>query len=189
MFQSQRSQSLSEPSLPSRSRRIPRSGKGLRALVLGAVFALAGLLPASVSAQAGQTLVDVNAKVSFLDDYDPGVGGGLGLVYGLSDLLDGSLNFSYLNYAGDVEDANEIDVNLGLHWAPFYGAFKPKLGAHIGLARFEDENFLDIGPELQLVFRVSDMLYGYSALIPSFYIGEENEYATKVGVGLQYILR
>lgn len=161
-------------------------------------LAALGVLALGVSSQAAYTNIKtgVSAQASMLDrsDYKTGVGvngfvqsehpmgmgaGGLGL----------RANFD--NYQAEGSGANDIQeggVALTAMGGPNTARIQPRIGGHVGYAREEHANFLDLGPDVMASVLFTPRV-GLNALVtPTWFInGDRTDYlGTKVGVGVTW---
>jgi hypothetical protein len=169
----------------------------MRTLKLAAL----GVLALGVASQAAYTNLKtgVSAQASMLDQagYNTGVGvngfvqsehamgmgaGGLGL----------RANFdNYMAKGGEVRDNSDIQeggVALTAMGGPNTARFQPRIGGHVGYAREEQANFLDVGPDVMASLLFTPHV-GLNALVtPTWFInGDRTDYlGTKVGVGVTW---
>jgi hypothetical protein len=166
----------------------------MRTLKLAAL----GVLAMGVASQAAYTNLKtgVSAQASMLDrtDYETGMGvngfiqseramgmgaGGLGL----------RANFN--NYQAQDNVSNDIQeggVALTAMGGPNTSRFQPRLGGHIGYAREEGSNFLDLGPDVMASLLFTPHV-GLNALVtPTWFMdGDETTYnGTKFGLGVTW---
>jgi hypothetical protein len=172
------------------------NGKAVHMRILK--LAALGVLAMGVSSQAAYTNLKtgVSAQASMLDNsaYETGMGvngfiqsehamgmgaGGLGL----------RANFD--NYKADntaAEDIQEGGVALTAMGGPNTSRFQPRLGGHIGYAREEGANYLDLGPDVMASLLFTPRV-GLNALVtPTWFMnGDHTDYlGTKVGVGVTW---
>lgn len=135
-------------------------------------------------------------------DYRPGMGlngsvasekpilgangvGGLGL----------RANYEHYRHEG-VSGMNEANLNEGgIALTGMVGpntiAFQPKVGGHVGYARLDDRNFVEVGPDLAAAYKVSPTV-GIQALVtPTWMMNQDNTdfHGTKVGLGVTWSAR
>ena len=169
----------------------------MRSLKLAAL----GVLALGVSSQAAYTNMNlktgVAAQASMMDksDYNTGVGvngfvqseramgvgaGGLGLRANFD-------NYPAKSGTG-AEDIQEGGVALTAMGGPNTSRIQPRLGGHVGYARQEGGNFLDLGPDVMASLLFTPHV-GLNALVtPTWFInGDKTDYlGTKVGVGVTW---
>ncbi len=167
----------------------------MRILKLAAV----GVLALGASAYAGLTTVKtgLSAQTSLLNDdaYHAGMGvngfvasergsdrgaGGLGL----------RANFdSYQAQPGFTnKDIQEGGVAVTAMGGPNSRYIQPRLGGHVGYARQEGNNYLDVGPDVQAALMMTPRV-GLNALVtPTWFInGDKTDYlGTKMGLGVTW---
>lgn len=163
-------------------------------------LAALGVLALGVSSHAAYTNLKtgVSAQASMLDQsgYNTGVGvngfvqsehamgmgaGGLGLRANFDDYQ--AKGGSYAN-----SDIQEGGVALTAMGGPNTSRFQPRIGGHLGYAREEQANFLDVGPDVMASLLFTPHV-GLNALVtPTWFInGDRTDYlGTKVGVGVTW---
>jgi hypothetical protein len=159
-----------------------------------------GVLALGISSHAAYTNLKtgVSAQASMLDQsgYNTGVGvngfvqsehamgmgaGGLGLRANFDDYQ--AKGGSYAN-----SDIQEGGVALTAMGGPNTSRFQPRIGGHVGYAREEQANFLDVGPDVMASLLFTPHV-GLNALVtPTWFInGDRTDYlGTKVGVGVTW---
>lgn len=166
-------------------------------------LAVAGLLAVGASVTIPAATAAVKAGVAYqgamLDDTDfrPGIGlngsvgaerpmmnangvGGLGL----------RANYQHYRQEGfdsmDEANLNEAGVALTGMIGPNLARFQPRVGGHVGYARLEDENFLEMGPDISAAYNVTPNV-GIQALVTPTWLANEDDtefHGTKVGLGV-----
>lgn len=162
-------------------------------------LAALGVLALGVSSHAAYTdlKTGISAQASMLDksDYNTGVGvngfvqtehamgmgaGGLGL----------RANFD--NYqakggtgAGDIQEGGVALTAMG---GPNLAKLQPRLGGHVGYARQEQGNYLDLGPDVMASLLFTPHV-GLNALVtPTWFINQDRTsfLGTKFGLGVTW---
>jgi hypothetical protein len=161
-------------------------------------LAAMGVLALGVSSHAAYTNMKtgISAQASVLDnsDYKTGVGVN-GFVateramnYGAGGL---GLRANFDNYQADNSNANDIQeggIALTAMGGPNTTHFQPRLGGHVGYARQEGGNYLDLGPDVMASLLFTPHL-GLNALVtPTWFInGDKSDYlGTKMGLGVTW---
>jgi len=83
-------------------------------------------------------------------------------------------------------DQDEGGIALTGMVGPNIGLFQPKVGGHVGYARLEDNNYLDMGPDVTADLKITPTV-GVNALVtPTWFFAEDNTnyFGTKVGLGV-----
>jgi hypothetical protein len=111
-----------------------------------------------------------------------GAAGGLGL----------RANYEHYRMEGikglDKANLNEGGIALTGMVGPNLMAFQPRVGGHVGYARLDDRNFLELGPDVTAAFKVSPTV-GLQALVtPTWMMNQDNTdfHGTKVGLGVTW---
>lgn len=161
------------------------------------MMAIAGLAAGlGLTVQAGPTFgVGGASGALYNDDYHMGYGvsGSIGqeTMNGASEL---AINGNWLNYQSmegpgdqDHSDLNEGGVGVTGFFGPAGMLFQPKIGAHVGYTRFEDTNFLDVGPDVTATYKVTPQVGIQAGVTPTWLINEDgNDYRTRASLGVKW---
>ncbi|HKP95181.1 MAG TPA: hypothetical protein VJ385_05425 [Fibrobacteria bacterium] len=132
------------------------------------------------------------------DAYRPGVGinGFVGSEKPFADAAGAGgfgvrANYSHYNIEGDEligKDLDEGGIALVGTVGPNVAKFQPRVGGHVGYTRVEDNNYLDLGPDLTADFKVTPQLGVQALVTPSWFINENRSdyYGTKLGLGVTW---
>jgi hypothetical protein len=163
-------------------------------------LAALGVLAMGISTQAAYSVnTGLAAQVSSVDNPDYNTGVGLnGFIQG--DRLMGAgigsmglrANFDNFQAKGGT-GGNDIQEG-GLALTATAGVASPStrftsgLGGHVGYARREAANFLDLGPDLTAAYRVTPRLGLHALVTPSWFINQDkSDYlGTKFGLGVAW---
>ena len=135
-------------------------------------------------------------------DYGPGMGlnGSVGSekpIMGASGIggLGVRANYEHYQHEGvsglDQANLNEGGIALTGMVGPNTIAFQPKVGGHLGYARLDDRNFVEVGPDISAAYKVSPTV-GIQALVtPTWLMTQDNSdfHGTKVGLGVTWSAR
>jgi hypothetical protein len=163
-------------------------------------LAALSVLALGVSSRAAYTNLKtgVSAQASMLDQsgYNTGMGvngfveserpigmgaGGLGLRANFDDYQ--AKGGAYSN--SDIQEGGVAVTAMG---GPNTSRFQPRIGGHVGYAREEQANFLDVGPDVMASLLFTPHV-GLNALVtPTWFInGDRTDYlGTKIGVGVTW---
>jgi hypothetical protein len=166
-------------------------------------LAVAGLLAMGASVSVPAATAAVKAGVAYqgamLDnpDFRPGIGlnGSVGAersLMGASGVGGLGLRANYEHYrqegfdAVDQANLNEAGVAVTGMLGPNLARFQPRVGGHLGYARLDDNNFVEIGPDISAAYNVSPSV-GIQAMVTPTWLANEDEtefHGTKVGLGV-----
>lgn len=153
-----------------------------------ALAALVCLMPCLAAAAPAW---DVGLRASIWDDnYKLGIGGELGAIAPASANWDFGLHLDYSYFAPQHEDALDPVNELGGYVAAYYKpkidqAFWLRIGPHIGYSHADDHN-LDLGGDVQAVFKATPGMDFYATVIPSFFVGPNSQPMIRIGLGAQF---
>lgn len=167
-------------------------------------LAAMGVLAFGLSTHAALRMGHMKAGIAYQgaeldnDAYRPGIGvngsvasempflgaagaGGLGL----------RANYEHYRVEGDEltgDDLNEGGVALTGLLGPNLAGFQPRIGGHVGYARLEDNNFLDLGPDVTADFKFTPQVGIQAMVTPTWFINQDNSdyYGTKLGLGVTW---
>jgi hypothetical protein len=171
----------------------------MRYLKLAALGVLAfGLASHAAITPFVQTGVSAQGSQLDNDSYRPGVGlngfveverpmlgaaglGGLGV----------RANYSHYQIEGDEfigDDINEGGVALTGMIGPNMARFQPKVGGHVGYARFDKNNYVDYGADLMAAYRIAPQLNVHALVTPSWFANRDDTdfLGTKLGLGVTW---
>jgi hypothetical protein len=152
--------------------------------------ALAALLCLAPMAASAAPVLDLGLRASIYDEnYELGVGGELGAIASAGEAWDLGLHLNYSHFAAQTENwtsAEEFGGYVAAYFKPRIDqAFWLRLGPHLGYSHVVD-HYLDLGGDVQAVFKTTPALDFYAAFVPSFFIGEHSQAMIRIGLGLQY---
>jgi hypothetical protein len=174
-----------------------KKGGSMRMMRLAAIGVLA--LGASSYAALTNMKTGISAQTSLLDNdsYRPamGVNGFIGTERGTTYGAAGMglrANFDNYRIEGDEvgKDIQEGGVALTAMGGPNVAHFQPRVGGHVGYARMEEGNYLDLGPDVSASVLVTPTV-GLQALVtPTWFINQDKtDYlGTKMGLGVTWSL-
>lgn len=147
-----------------------------------------------ISSHAMSTIgVGAQSGALYNDNYHLGYGvaGAVGGTNGMSEL---DLKGNYLNYQSmggpgnqDHSALNEGGLGITALVGPSAAFVQPKVGGHVGYTRFESTNFLDVGPDVSALFKLTPKVGIQAAVTPTWLInGSGNDYRTRASVGVQW---
>lgn len=168
-------------------------------------LAVAGLLAmgASVSVHAQEAAVKAGVAYqgAMLDnpDFRPGIGvnGSIGAersMMGAAGVGGLGLRANYQHYRQEGFDAidqanlNEAGVALTGMIGPNMAKFQPRVGGHVGYARLDDNNYLELGPDLSAAYNVTPNV-GIQAMVTPTWLANEDDtefHGTKMGLGVTF---
>ena len=162
-------------------------------------LATLAVLGMGVSSYAGFTNMKtgISAQTSVLDDagYRPAVGvnGFVGTEHATGYGAGGMgvrANFDNYRLEGGTssQDIQEGGVSLTASGGPSLSRFQPRLGGHVGYARLEQSNYLDLGPDVTAALMMNKHI-GLNALVtPTWFInGDKTDFlGTKMGLGVTW---
>ena len=169
----------------------------MRIVKLAALGFLALGIPSRAAYSTTQFKTGIAAQASMRDNEDYKTGVGLnGFVQSEHAMGMGAgglgLRANFDNYQAEggtgADDIQEGGVALTAMGGPNMARFQPRLGGHIGYAREEGGNFLDLGPDVMASLLFTPHV-GLNALItPTWFMnGDRTDYlGTKVGVGVTW---
>jgi hypothetical protein len=124
------------------------------------------------------------------DDYKLGWGGEVGAIRKANEKWELGLHLNYTHFTSkvpeSVNDADELGGYIAAYFTPSIDqGFTIRIGPHVGYANLES-HYLDLGADAQAVFKVANLWSFYTAFIPSFLIGSDDQALFRIGLGLQY---
>jgi len=83
-------------------------------------------------------------------------------------------------------DLNEGGVALTGMVGPNLLRFQPKVGGHVGYSRLENNNYLDLGPDLSADLKFTPSVGLHALVTPSWFINQDRTdyFGTKLGLGV-----
>jgi len=142
----------------------------------------------------------VSAQGAQLDNsaYRPGIGLN-GFVEAASPMLGAAAvgglgvraNYTHYQIEGDEltgGDINEGGVALTAMAGPNLARFQPKVGGHVGYARFNENNYVDLGADLMAAYRLTPQFNIHALVTPSWLANQDDTdfLGTKVGLGVTW---
>lgn len=167
-------------------------------------FAAIAVLAFGVSSYASLSVGErqVKAGVAYQgastnsSNYRPGIGvngfvGTDGTILGAGGTAGMGVRANYEHYRvdGDIPSASDQDeggIALTGMVGPNTSFFQPKLGGHVGYARLEENNYLDLGPDATADLKLTPQLGVHALITPSWFVTEShsNYFGTKLGLGV-----
>jgi hypothetical protein len=166
-------------------------------------LAVAGLLAiggsVSVSAATAAVKAGIAYQSAMLDnpDFRPGMGvnGSIGTersLMGANGVGGLGLRANYEHYrqegfeSVDQANLNEAGVAVTGMLGPNLAKFQPRVGGHVGYARLDDENFVEMGPDISAAINVTPTI-GIQAMVTPTWLANEDDtefHGTKMGLGV-----
>ncbi|MDB5105217.1 MAG: hypothetical protein JWP91_2906 [Fibrobacteres bacterium] len=166
-------------------------------------YAAMGVLALGMSSYAATRTM--NAGVAYqsavLDngDYRPGMGvnGSLGsemTMLGAAGSGGLGLRGNYEHYRREGVDGldqanlNEGGIALTGMVGPNTVFLQPRVGGHVGYTRLEDNNFLEVGPDVTAAYKFTPTLGIQAMVTPTWLINQDNTnfHGTKMGLGITW---
>jgi len=124
-----------------------------------------------------------------------GVGGQLGIQYGINALTDFELRAVGMNIPEFSRDANgnAVSLNKGsilfLSWyTPYFGDIRPQVGAHFGATYQKggeiDNVVVDLGAHLRMLFDANDRIRLYFEGAVQAGLGKDGDFTQTIGGGI-----
>jgi hypothetical protein len=141
-------------------------------------------------ANAGTLVYDAGVRASIFDEnYKLGWGLDAGAVKGIHSDWDAGIHFNYTHYRNKRSNwtpADEIGGRVSAYYLPKVDQiFSVKVGPHFGYSRIRS-NYIDIGGDLLLIFKVNPKTQVVAAFIPGLFIGTHSQALVRLGLGMQY---
>lgn len=170
----------------------------MRHLKLAAIGVVA--LGMASHAALPQLSTGIAAQASQLENHDYRPGVGLNAFVGVDQPMLNStaaggmgVRANYENYQLEGDEAAGTDLNEGGvaltgMIGPNLAFLQPRIGAHVGYARLEEENFLDLGADLMATYKFNPQLGMHALVTPTWFLNDDQTdyYGTKVGLGITW---
>lgn len=166
-------------------------------------LAVAGLLAMGATVTLPAAEAAVKAGVAYQgalpdnSDLRPGIGlnGSVGAersMMGATGVGGLGLRANYQHYRAEgfdvIDQANVNEAGLALTGmiGPNLAKFQPRVGGHVGYARVDDDNFVEMGPDLSAAYNVTPSL-GIQAMVTPTWMANDNDtefHGTKMALGV-----
>jgi len=166
-------------------------------------LALLGVLAAALSGNARTSLMKTGisaqtANLADRDTYRQGVGlNGFtsmeGTTPGGGGVAGLGLRADYTHYEIEADQVgknlNEGGIALTGLVGPNTAYFQPRVGGHVGYERLSKANFLDLGADAQVAYKITPSFGVHAMVTPTWYlkpgsISDNSDYLTKLSLGV-----